>query len=69
MSFTNLEKNPYGFDLWRSPRLRILPNPRTFVNVVQHLCEFGRFEIDKRDLGRQREDRILEEEFHPEIEN
>jgi hypothetical protein len=38
---------------------------------VQHLCEFGRFEINKRGLGRQREDRILvaEEEILHEIEN
>jgi hypothetical protein len=34
-------------------------NARTFVNVVQHLRDFGRFEMNKRDLGRQREDRIL----------
>jgi hypothetical protein len=26
---------------------------------VQHLRDFGRFEMNKRDLGRQREDRIL----------
>jgi hypothetical protein len=38
---------------------RILPNARTFVNVVQHLRDFRRFEMNKRDLGRQREDRIL----------
>jgi hypothetical protein len=37
---------------------RILPNARPFVNVVQHLRDFGCFEINKRDLGRQREDRI-----------
>jgi hypothetical protein len=36
-----------------------IPNARTFVNVVQHLREFERFEMNKRDLGRQREDRIL----------
>jgi hypothetical protein len=49
----------------------LLPNARTFVNVVQHLRGFGRFEINKRDLGRQREDRILipEEEILHEIEN
>jgi hypothetical protein len=43
----------------------------TFVNVVQHLRDFGRFEMNKRDLGRQREDRILvvEEEILHEIEN
>jgi hypothetical protein len=50
---------------------RILPNARTFVNVVQHLRQFGRFEMNKRDLSRQREDRILvgEEEIFDEIEN
>jgi hypothetical protein len=32
---------------------RTLPNVRTFVNVVQHLRDFGRFEMNKRDLGRQ----------------
>jgi hypothetical protein len=37
---------------------RILSNARTFVNVAQHLRDFGRFEMNKRDLGRQR-DRIL----------
>jgi hypothetical protein len=38
---------------------------------VQHLRDFGRFEMNKRDLGRQREDRILvaEEEILHEIEN
>jgi hypothetical protein len=50
---------------------RILPNARTFVNVVQHLRDFAPFEMNKRDLGRQREDRILvaEEEILHEIEN
>jgi hypothetical protein len=50
---------------------RILPSARTFVNVVQHLRDFGRLEMNKRDLGRQREDRILfaEEETLQEIEN
>jgi hypothetical protein len=38
---------------------RILPSARTFVKVVQHLCDFGRFEMNERDLGHQREDRIL----------
>jgi hypothetical protein len=38
---------------------RIAPNARTFVNVVQHLPDFGHFEMNKRDLGRQREDPIL----------
>jgi hypothetical protein len=35
------------------------PMHETFVNVVQHLRDFGCYEIKKRDLGRQREDRIL----------
>jgi hypothetical protein len=48
---------------------RILPS--TFVNVVQHLRDYGRFEMNKRNLGCQREDRILvtEEEILHEIEN
>jgi hypothetical protein len=33
---------------------RILTNARTFVNVVQHLRDFGRFEMNKRDLGQRR---------------
>jgi hypothetical protein len=37
---------------------RILRNARTFVNVAQHLRDFGRFEMTKLDVGRQREDRI-----------
>jgi hypothetical protein len=40
-------------------RQMILPNARTFVNVVQHLRDFELFEMNKRDLGRQLEDRIL----------
>jgi hypothetical protein len=70
MSFTKLEKTDVVFDLWRSPwtvrqiygdRLsqKILSNARTFVNVVQHLSDFGCFEMNKRDLDHQREDRIL----------
>jgi hypothetical protein len=49
---------------------RIFLNARTFVNVVQHLRNWGRFEMNKHDLGCQREDRILvvEEEFLHEIE-
>jgi hypothetical protein len=41
------------------------------VYVVQHLRDFGSFEINKCDLGRQREDCILvaEEEILNEIEN
>jgi hypothetical protein len=31
---------------------RIVSNTRTFVNVVQHLRDFGRFEMNKRDLSR-----------------
>jgi hypothetical protein len=38
---------------------RILRNARTFVNVAQHLRNCERFEMNKRDLGRQRVDRIL----------
>jgi hypothetical protein len=30
---------------------RILSNARTFVNVVQHLRDFGRLEMNKRWLG------------------
>jgi hypothetical protein len=37
---------------------RIFRNTRTFVNVAQDLRDFGRFEMNKRDLGRQQEDRI-----------
>jgi hypothetical protein len=50
---------------------RILPNVRIFVNVVQHLREFGHSVMNKRDLGRQREDCILvaDEEILHEIEN
>jgi hypothetical protein len=73
MAFTNLEKTDmvltYGearehsklarqIYVERFPK-RIFPNARTFVNLVQHLHDFGRFEINKRDLGRQRENRIL----------
>jgi hypothetical protein len=73
IAFTNLEKNDmvliYGEARGHSKLARqiygerfpqrILPNARTFVNVVQHLRDFRRFEMNKRDLGRQREDRIL----------
>jgi hypothetical protein len=50
---------------------RILPNARTFVNVVQHLRDFERFEINKCDLDGQRKDCILvaEEDFLHETEN
>jgi hypothetical protein len=51
---------------------KILPKARTSdVNVVQHLRDFRRFEINKRYLDRQREDRIFvaEEEILHEIEN
>jgi hypothetical protein len=36
-------------------RLKV-SNARTFVNVVQHLRDFGRFEMNKVDLGPQRKD-------------
>jgi hypothetical protein len=29
------------------------------TNITQHLRDFGHFEMDKCDLGRQREDHIL----------
>jgi hypothetical protein len=47
-----------------------VPNARTFVNVVQHLHDFEHFEMNKRDLGRQREDQILvaEEDIPHEIQ-
>jgi hypothetical protein len=50
---------------------RYFPMHENFVNVVQHLRDFGRFEMNKRDLGRQQEYHILiaEEEIHQEIEN
>jgi hypothetical protein len=85
MVFTNLEKTDmvliYGEARGHSELARkfcgerftqsILPNARTFINVVQHLRDFGRFEMNKRDLGLQREDRILvpEKEILDEIEN
>jgi hypothetical protein len=49
---------------------RILRNAGNFVNVAQHLRDCERFEMDKRDLGRQREDRILvaEEDIPHEIQ-
>jgi hypothetical protein len=36
---------------------RILRNTQPFVNVVQHFRDFGRFEMNVCDPGRQREDR------------
>jgi hypothetical protein len=50
---------------------RIHSSARIFVNVVQHLRDFGRPEMNKRDLLHQREDRILVagEEILHEIEN
>jgi hypothetical protein len=50
---------------------RILSNARAFVNVVEHLRDLGRFEMNKHDFGCQREDRILitEEEILHETEN
>jgi hypothetical protein len=73
MSFTNLEKTNivliYGESRRQSELVlqmygeklpqRILPNALTFVNVAQHLHDFRRIEMNKRDLGRQREGRIL----------
>jgi hypothetical protein len=78
MSFANLEKTDMIFDLWRTFRAstanlpeklaqRIFRNARTFVNVAQHLRDFGRFEMDKRDLDRQRE-KIAEEDTPREIQ-
>jgi hypothetical protein len=61
MSFTKLEKTDmvliYGearghSELAQQIYGERLPHARTFVNVVQHLRGFGRFEINKRDLGR-----------------
>jgi hypothetical protein len=55
-------KNLNLYHKWFSPtekNQRIYPNARAFVNVVQHLRDFERFEMNKRDLGRQREGRIL----------
>jgi hypothetical protein len=79
MAFTNLEKtdmvliygeardiqSQHGKSTVKGFLEEYFPNPnaRTFVNVVQHLRDFGRFEIKKRDLGRQRE------KFFHEIEN
>jgi hypothetical protein len=64
--YAELARQIYGEKL---PQ-RILPNARTFVNVAQHLRDFGRFEMNKRDLGRQREDSILvtEEDIFHEIQ-
>jgi hypothetical protein len=59
MAFTSLEKTDkvfiYGEACGHSElawqtygerfRQRILPNARTFVNVVQHLRDFARFEM------------------------
>jgi hypothetical protein len=69
MAFTNLEKTGmvliYGKARGHSKLVRqiygerfpqrILPNARTFVNIVQHLRDFEHFEMNKRGLGRQRE--------------
>jgi hypothetical protein len=68
MAFTNLEKTDmvliYGEARGHSKLARqmygerfSLSNARTFVNVVQHLRDFGGFEMDQGDLGRQRADR------------
>jgi hypothetical protein len=74
MSFTDLEKTnmvlinceAYGhselaWQIYGEKFLpRILTNARTFVNVVQHLRDFGRFEMNKRDLSRQGDGRPFE---------
>jgi hypothetical protein len=63
---SRLAKQIYGE---RFPQ-RVLPNARTCVNVVQHLRDFGCFEMNLRDLGRQRKDRILvAEEILHKVEN
>jgi hypothetical protein len=74
MSFTNLEKTDmvliYDGEARQHSKLarqiygkklsqRILPNGRTFVNVVQHLRDFGRLEMNERDFDHQQEGRIL----------
>lgn len=50
---------------------RRLPNERTFENVVRHLREFGSFEMNTTDIGRQRKNETLEVEevILQEIEN
>jgi hypothetical protein len=61
MSFTNLEKTDISGERLELARQiygeklpqRILGNARTFVNLAQHLRDFGRFEMNKRDLSRQ----------------
>jgi hypothetical protein len=50
MAFTNLEKSNTIF-IYGEARERS-EQARTFVNVVQHLREFERFEMNKRDPGR-----------------
>jgi hypothetical protein len=45
---------------------RIFPNGLTFVNFMQHLRAFGRFEMNKRDLARQRE--VAKEDIAPDIQ-
>jgi hypothetical protein len=54
-------ENRYGFDLWRSPCTfrGFLKEYFPIHEPLQHLLNFGRFEMNKRDLGYQREDRIL----------
>jgi hypothetical protein len=44
--YSELARQIYGERLLQ----RILPNAPTFVNIMQHLRDFGRFETNKRDL-------------------
>jgi hypothetical protein len=54
MAFTNRYSFHHGearghselaWQIYGERSQRILPNARTFVNVVQHLPDFGRFEM------------------------
>lgn len=44
---------------------RRVPNPRTFTNAVQHLRDFGKFNPNDHDRGRQRSGAVIE--IEPEI--
>jgi hypothetical protein len=78
MSFTNLEKTDISGERLELARQiygeklpqRILGNARTFVNVAQHLRDFGRFEMNKRDFSRQQENciSVAEEDIPHEIQ-